>query len=143
MEGNAGGAITDCVPLSHFALTWEFGEDVSWVDVSVAPDEAGGARLTLTHTANHSEFWDEYGPGATGVGWELAIMGLAMNIAHPTESMPEEEAFVASLGGNAFIAACGEGWAQAAMNEGEDADAAQAAAARVIAFYTGESSEPF
>ena len=29
LEGNAGGVITECERLSHFALTWEFGGDVS------------------------------------------------------------------------------------------------------------------
>ena len=38
-EGNAGGVITACEPLSHFALTWEFG-DVSWVEVRFADDGA-------------------------------------------------------------------------------------------------------
>ena len=32
LEGNAGGLITACERPSHLALTWEFGEDVSWVD---------------------------------------------------------------------------------------------------------------
>ena len=35
LEGNAGGVITACRPLSYFALTWEFGGDVSWVEVHV------------------------------------------------------------------------------------------------------------
>ena len=33
LEGNAGGLITACEPRSHLALTWEFGEDLSWVEV--------------------------------------------------------------------------------------------------------------
>jgi uncharacterized protein YndB with AHSA1/START domain len=45
LEGNAGGAITVCEPLSHFAVTWEFGGDVSWVEVQCSDDGAGGARL--------------------------------------------------------------------------------------------------
>ena len=39
------------------------------VEVRIADDGAGGARLALTHTALLSEHWDRYGPGATGVGW--------------------------------------------------------------------------
>ena len=30
LEGNAGGVISECEPLSRFALTWEFAGDVSW-----------------------------------------------------------------------------------------------------------------
>ena len=43
---------------SHFALTWEFAGDVSWVDVHISEDGAGRARVTLTHTAHLSEHWD-------------------------------------------------------------------------------------
>ena len=39
LEGNAGGEITACERLSHFALTWEFGEEVSWVEVRVSDGE--------------------------------------------------------------------------------------------------------
>ena len=34
-RGFAGGLITACEPPSSLALTWEFGEDVSWVEVRV------------------------------------------------------------------------------------------------------------
>jgi uncharacterized protein YndB with AHSA1/START domain len=69
LEGNAGGVITACDPPSRLALTWEFGRDVSWVEIHVSDAGTGRSRLTLTHTAHVSEHWGEYGPGATGVGW--------------------------------------------------------------------------
>ena len=90
LEGNAGGTIIACEPLSHIALTWEFAGDVSWVDIRFSDEGAGLARLTLMHTSLHSPHWDEYGPGATGVGWELALLGLALHIADPTAPMPDE-----------------------------------------------------
>ena len=31
LEGNAGGRIRHCERPSHLGLTWEFGDDVSWV----------------------------------------------------------------------------------------------------------------
>ena len=142
LEGNAGGEITACEPLSHFALTWEFGEDVSWVEARFSEDGAGSARLTLTHTAHLSEHWSEYGPGAVGVGWELGLMGLAIHIAQPTEPMPDEVDFATSPDGKAFIAGSSEAWGQAALDAGAEPDAARAAARRATAFYTGESAEP-
>ena len=142
MEGNAGGVITACEPLSHFALTWEFGEDVSWVEVRFSEYGAGSARLTLMHTAYLSEHWSEYGPGAVGVGWELALMGLAIHIEQPTEPMPDEVDFATSPDGKAFIAGSSDMWAQAAIDAGAEPDAARAAARRTTAFYTGESAEP-
>ena len=84
LEGNAGGEITACEPLSHFALTWEFGDNVSWVAVRVSDEGAGRARLTLTHTAHLSQHWDHYGPGAAGVGWEMGLVG-PRDPSHATE----------------------------------------------------------
>ena len=142
LEGHAGGVITACEPLSRFALTWEFAGDVSWVEVSISDAGDSRARLALTHTTLLSEHWIEYGPGATGVGWELGLMGLAIHIMYPDEPMPDETAFATSPEGRAFIAGSSEGWAQAAVAAGEEPGAARMSAARTTAFYTGESSEP-
>ena len=141
LEGNAGGKVTACARPSHLALTWEFGGDVSWVDVRFADAGAGRARLTLTHTAHLSEHWDTYGPGAVGVGWELALMGLAIHLAQPAAPKPDEAEFVASPAGKALIAGSSEAWAQAAIAAGTDPAAVHAAARRTTAFYTGESDE--
>ena len=142
LEGNAGGEITACEPQSHFALTWEFGDDVSWVEVSLSDEFADRTRLTLTHTQRLSEHWSEYGPAATGVGWELGLLGLDFHIAQPAAPKPDEDAFATSPDGKAIIAGSSEGWAQAAIAAGADPDAARAAARRTTAFYTGESVEP-
>ena len=142
LEGNAGGVITVCERLYHFALTWEFGEDVSWVEVRFSDGEPGRARLTLTHTAHLSEHWGEYGPGAVGVGWELGLMGLATHLTQPTEPKPDEAAFATSPDGKSFITGSSEKWGRAAVAAGTELDAARAAARRTTAFYTGESTEP-
>src|SRR5690606_38534560 len=83
IEGNAGGTIQTCEPPRAFTATWEFGGNTSWIAVRLSADGAG-ARLELEHTARVTEdrtFWDEYGPGATGVGWDLGFMGLAKHLA--------------------------------------------------------------
>ena len=142
LEGNASGMITMCERLLHFALTWEFGGDVSWVEVRFSDVGAGHARLTLTHTAHFSEHWVEYGPGAVGVGWELGLMGLAIYLAQPTDPKPDEAAFATSPDGKAFITGSSDAWAQAAVADGTEPDAACAAARRTTTFYTGQSAEP-
>ena len=142
LEGNAGGVITACEPRSHFALTWEFGEDVSWVEVHISDGGVGRARLTLTHTAHLSDHWYEYGPGAVGVGWELGLMGLAFHLTQPTAPQPDEVEFATSPDGTAFIAGSSGGWEQAAVASGTEPAAARAAARRTTAFCTGESAEP-
>ena len=142
LEGNAGGEITACEQLSHFALTWEFGEWVSWVEVALSADGERRARLALTHTAHLSEHWTEYGPGAAGVGWELGLLGLALHLADPDAPKPDEAAFAASPDGKALIRGSSDGWRQAAVAAGEEPDAARAAARRTAAFYTGERPDP-
>ena len=141
IEGNAGGTVTTCRRPSSFALTWEFGGQVSWVEVRLADDGAGGARLALTHTSHRAPPFDQFGPGATGVGWEMALAGLALHLARPDEPKPDEAAFAASPEGRAFITGSSQGWEQAAVAAGEDPDAARAAARHTAAFYTGEAAE--
>ena len=141
LEGNAGGVITACEPQSNFALTWEFGGGVSWVDVSVSDEGTERARLTLTHTAHLSEHWDEYGPGAAGVGWELSLLGLTLHLSQPDEPMPDEAAFAESPDVKSIVTGSSEAWGQAAVAAGENLEAARAAARRTTAFYTGESTE--
>ena len=141
LEGNAGGVITACEPQSRFAVTWEFAGEVSWVEVRCSEDAAGGARLTLTHTQHVSEHWDEYGPGAVGVGWECGLLGLAIHLADPDEPMPDPAAFAVSPDGKAFITGSSEGWEQAAVASGTAPGAARSRAGRTTAFYTGESVE--
>ena len=138
LEGNAGGVITVCERPVRAALTWEFGGDVSWVEVRCSADGARDARLTLTHTAHLSEHWGNYGPGAVGVGWEMGLLGLAMHLPQPTAPKLDEAAFAASRDGKALITGSSEAWGEAAIAGGTDPDDARAAATRTTAFYTGE-----
>ena len=142
LEGNAGGVIIACQRPTRLVLSWEYGEDVSWVEVRLSAARSECARLTLTHTAHLSEHWGEYGPGAVGVGWELGLLGLAMYLTHPDAPKPDEAAFAASRCGKAFVTGSSERWGQAAVAAGADPDAARAALRRTTAFYTGESAGP-
>ena len=142
LEDNAGGTITACEAPLRVALTWEFGGDVSWVEVDLAADGPGQARLTLTHTARLSEHWNTYGPGAVGVGWEMGFMGLALHLAQPAAAKLDEAEFAASPAGRTYIRGCSDGWGDAAIAAGTDPDDARAAAQRTTAFYTGEPVEP-
>lgn len=137
IEGNASGTITDCERLSHFALTWDFAGDVSWVEVRVS-EEDGEPLLTLTHAALLSPHWDEYGAGAVGVGWEMGFLGLALHIADPDFSKPDIMEFATSSDGRAFIAGSSEGWVKSAIDAGEETEKARGAGRRTSAFYTGE-----
>ena len=103
-----------------------------------SPEGTLAARLELTHTALLSPHWDEYGPGATGVGWELALLGLALHITEPDAPKLDEAEFTTSPEGTALMTGSSETWGEAAIAAGMDADAAHGAARRTTAFYTGE-----
>lgn len=138
IEGNAGGEITACEPMSRFAVTWEFAGDVSWVEVRLSEEGADRVRLTISHEQLHSPFWDHYGPGATGVGWEMALMGIAFHLEQPDVPIPDPEAFAFSPEGRACLTASSEAWGHVAIATGEDPGAADLAARRTTAFYTGQ-----
>ena len=138
LEGNAGGIITACEPPSRLTLTWEFAGDVSWVEVTVSQQSTGLAHLTLTHTALISEHWYTYGPGATGVGWEMGFLGLALYLADPDFAKPDPTEFAFSPSGKAMLTGSSEQWGEASIDAGTEPDAARTAAMRTTAFYTGE-----
>ncbi|MET3666831.1 SRPBCC family protein [Caulobacter sp. 1776] len=140
-EGNAGGQITGCAPPERLEVTWEFGGKVSWVTVTLAADGEDRTQLRLEHEAvPDGEFWPTYGPGAVGVGWDLAMMGLAFHLAGGVKpSQDEFLAWNASSDAKALMRACSAAWAEADVAGGEDPEQAKAAAARTAAFYTGEA----
>lgn len=136
-EGNAGGEITTCEQPTRLAATWEMHDDVSWVEVELHPQE-GPTQLILSHTAMQTEFWTEYGPGATGVGWELGLYGLALYNESPQTPMMSEEEFAESDEGKSYATQSSEQWGQASLAAGTNPEEANAATGRTTAFYTGE-----
>jgi len=146
VQGNAGGVIEACEPERRIALTWEAMGSTSWVVLDFA-SEGAGTRLTLTHTARSRdlppEFWDKFGPGATGVGWELGFIGLGLHLPQPEAPRPAdfETAWVGSPEGRAAIIASARGWTEAAVAGGQQAAATAGWAAELVAFYTGRPLE--
>lgn len=136
-EGNAGGTITVCRAPERIEATWEFGGGTSWVEVTVSSRPAGTATLTLTHISPMDpDFWRRYGPGATGVGWDLAFDGLARYLVDPDHPL-DEAAIVASEAGRAFIQISSTLWGEASIAAGTPVDQALSAAANSAAFFTG------
>ncbi len=138
LEGNAGGVVEACDPPRSFSVTWEFGGDVSWVEVSLSPVD-GGTELELRHVAHvDDERWTEYGPGAVGVGWDLGLRGLLLHLESGEPVDPAAfMAWTLSDDGRAYVTGSSDAWGAAAVAAGEDEAAARAAADRTTAFYTG------
>ncbi|HZZ34374.1 MAG TPA: SRPBCC family protein, partial [Caulobacteraceae bacterium] len=107
LQGNAGGVITECEAPRRLAMTWEFGGGVTWLNVTLAPEGDGRATLTLEHIAEVTdEIWNQFGPGAVGVGWDLALRALRTHIATGQPVDPAQaQAWVATAEGKAFVAA--------------------------------------
>jgi len=143
LEGNAEGTITRCDPPDALDVTWECGGSVSWVSLRLVPENKG-ARLTLVHTMLKDEpgeaHWATYGPGATGVGWDLSFLGLGLHLESGGEALDREvvDAWLVSEQGKALIHSCAETWGSAHTAAGEDAQIARAMAAQTASFYAGE-----
>ena len=139
LEGNAGGTIERCDPPNSFAATWEIGGETSWIEVRLSEQPAGRIRFELAHIAHVAdERWDQFGPGAVGVGWDLALVGLARHISGGAPMDPQQGAvWVGSDEGREFIALSSEQWCQASITAGTSMPQAEAAAGRTTAFYTG------
>jgi hypothetical protein len=138
IEGNASGEILACEPPRHLQVTWEYGGQTSWVDVRIAK-HGDGAALTLEHISHETdEQWSKFGPGATGVGWDLALLGLTLYAEAGGMSDPKEGmAWMMSENGKAFVRASSDAWGQASIDSGMARDAALGAASRTTAAYTG------
>ena len=142
IEGNAGGVIETCVEPETFSLTWVYGGGTSWVTVNLQPAD-DGTTLELIHEAPiWKEFWDQYGPGATGVGWALALLALHQHVTTGEPWATENEtAFLSSPAGTTFLELTAAAWGEAAIADGDSPDAAKAAADACVVFYTPPSDE--
>jgi uncharacterized protein YndB with AHSA1/START domain len=137
LQGNAGGEILACDAPHYLKITWEYGGQVSWVEIRIAKDGAG-SRLTLEHTMTVDDHWKQFGAGATGVGWDMALLGLTQYIETGAPNVPEAGmAWMVSDNGKTYVRESSEAWGAAAIAAGEDADAAKAAVSRTTAAYTG------
>ncbi|WP_280275082.1 SRPBCC family protein [Nocardia wallacei] len=137
IEGNAGGLVEECEEPRRFAVTWEMGPQISWLAVTLTAD-GDGTQLELVHEAYvDPELWTQFGPGAVGVGWDLALMGLGLHLSSGESVDPAAgEAFPTTPEGLAFVRTAARGWADAAAADGDDPDTAHAAAERTVSFYT-------
>jgi len=138
LQGNAGGTIEHCDPPKSFAATWEYGGDVTWIEVRLSSEPDGGTRFELEHTAHvDDERWAEFGPGATGVGWDMGLLGLGIHLASGQAVDPQQSAaWAASDEGKQFMSLSSQRWCEANVAAGTDPAAAQAAADRTTAAYT-------
>jgi uncharacterized protein YndB with AHSA1/START domain len=147
-QGNAGGEVLECSPPTErsagYRATWEFGGGMSWVTIALRAVDDDTTEFELTHVARSADlppgFWETYGPGATGVGWDQGLLGLALHLRGDGQLPPEAaEAWMLGVEGQRFARAAADGWADAQIAAGDDADAARHAADATYGFYTGQT----
>jgi uncharacterized protein YndB with AHSA1/START domain len=138
LEGHAGGSIEACDPPNGFRITWEHGGKVSRVELRLTAD-GNETALELVHSGQVADdFWQQFGPGATGLGWDLALVsGLERHVASGASVDPAAAmAWTGSEEGRAFIADCSAAWRDAHVVAGATPEDAAAAAAATLAAYT-------
>lgn len=141
LEGNAGGTIETCDAPSSFTATWEFDGVISRIAVRVEP-AGDGSRLTLEHRSDAGDAtWAEYGPGATGIGWDLSLLGLVLHLAAGEAGDPADAGWAGEEDGLQFLHLSGEAWHDADVAAGTDAGEARLRADRTIGAYTAPQDE--
>jgi uncharacterized protein YndB with AHSA1/START domain len=137
-EGNAGGEVLVCDAPNHLSVTWEFGDSLTWVDVFLQPLD-DDTLLLLEHSAPiedlTSPHYQQFGPGAVGIGWEMSLMGLGEHLANPDIVVREGD--VASMDLSGYMRDSSNAWRDAAIAAGEDPTTATAAAERCLQAYVG------
>ncbi|WP_262852991.1 SRPBCC family protein [Mumia quercus] len=138
LEGNAGGEIRVCDSPRRLVVTWVMGEptpeDTSLVEVRLEPVDEKTTRLDLEHTAVvPPEMWDQFGPGATGVGWDLALLGLWANLNGIPIGSPEQMDKDPDV--RACMTASSDAWGEALAATGATPEDVTAKVTATTAFY--------
>lgn len=140
LDGNANGTILTCEPPREFTATWEFGGVVSWIEVRIVDEGSDRSRVELQHISLIDDHWEQFGPGAVGMGYDGALVGLTTHLS-TGEAVAQSagQAWMASEDGRRFTTLSGEAWYEANMASGADPAWARAAADRCVAAYLGEN----
>ncbi|MFI6476929.1 SRPBCC domain-containing protein [Nonomuraea sp. NPDC050663] len=139
------GDILQCEPPRLLKVSWLFGPEAdewpgtSEVEVRLTPGPAGATELELIHAAFIEEpSFPTYGPGAGGVGWDLALLTLARLLAG--DEIAGHEKFEQSPEGREFSRRSAAAWGQAHLAAGGDPEHVAAAVEATTSFYAPDES---
>jgi uncharacterized protein YndB with AHSA1/START domain len=140
LEGMGHGEILRCDPPRLLKVSWLYGPDAddwpgtSEVEVRLAPGTAGDTEFELIHAAVVGEpSFPTYGPGAGGVGWDLALLTLARLLAD--EQIENLDEFEKSPEGREFSRRSAAAWGQAHLAAGGEPEQVAAAVEATTKFY--------
>lgn len=139
LEGHAHGTILTCDPSTNFTATWEYGENIGWIAVTVRGEAPGRARLVIEHTIGpDDDQWCEFGPGAVGIGWDSMVLGLAIHLETGESIDPSfGPRWTATDDGQGFLRLSGEAWHMANVHSGAQPAQARVVTDRCISAYLG------
>jgi len=141
-EGNAGGKIVACERPNRLKATWEYGDisdpgAVSEVEVRLSKLDEGTTRFELEHVAIvPEEMWDQFGPGAVGVGWDGGVLGLTLHLRGG--QLEDPIAWQLSDEGRDFSTRASVKWGAANEAAGTNPEAVARGVANTTAFYAPE-----
>ena len=74
------------------------------------------------------DMWEQFGPSATGIGWDSGLLGLALHLGVAVDGPTPEEgvAWMMSDEGKAFTRASAKEWESAHVADGADPDSRRA-----------------
>lgn len=136
LQGNAGGTILRCDPPTNFSASWEYGGEVSWIELRLHPREDDTTLLELIHTVPVNEKWAAFGPGGVGPGWDLALVGLAACLQSQNGGSGVSPGWIHTDEGVKCIRFISEAWYEANLEAGADSATARVAAERTTAFWS-------
>ncbi len=138
-EGNAGGTILECERPNRLKVTWGYGEmaseaDTSEVEVRLSAVDDVTTRFEFEHSAMVPEDrWEQFGPGAVGVGWDQGVLGLSLHLRGG--SVDDPEAWQLSDEGRDFATRSSQAWGEANRAAGADPEVAARGVENTTAFY--------
>lgn len=147
LEGNASGEVLECRPpvdgAAHYRVTWAYGGGAdTWLTVRLVARSESRTRLELEHIARVAdvpeELWSQFGPAATGIGWDQGLLGLALHLSGDQSGVTPEEAMAWMLSdeGRRFARGSADAWAAAHIADGGDPATAARAADATYTMYT-------
>lgn len=140
IKGNAKGEVTACKPPEMLAVTWRMFGDESWVHARLSSSPNGGTLLEVEHILSRRLFdrlyWSWYGAGATGVGWELWLLGLDQYLGSGAPITDDLERWRVTDEGKKYLKQATHHWGRAEVAHGEREAKAMKRAARTCTFYS-------
>jgi uncharacterized protein YndB with AHSA1/START domain len=136
LEGNAGGEILLCEPPRLLRVSWEFGDmPASAVEVRLTP-AGSGSVFELEHAGIVEQaMWAQFGPGAVGVGWDGALLGLAIHLSGESWEKPDD--WERSPAAVDFMTRSAQAWGVAHEKSGATSDEVAEGVRNTITAYVG------